>query len=131
MKNQVISMLELSVAAVLFMGACWYSYQMQSDIDGAIEAAYGLSQEQSISISTVNPGRLSDALTFRGSEILFMLRGEEKKLYDLSVDGVSFPPGGDPESWDLSVIEAASHYAVRYHYGSSGEIVRIQFSKVR
>ncbi|WP_054955813.1 hypothetical protein [Paenibacillus dakarensis] len=135
MREQTIMMLELAAFSALFMGACWSAFQMHSEMDAGLEAANRIIAEQSAAITTLemNDDRddVEDELTFRGSELLFMLRDVEQEKYEMSVDGVVFSKGTDPETSDLSVIQDHAIYQAHYTYGAQGEIVSIQQTKVR
>lgn len=133
MREQTITIIEWAAASALFMGACWFTFHMQSEIDAGLEAANRMVQEQSSAITTIEMthNTTDDALTFKGSEVLFMLREVEQGKYEMSVDGVVFPPGVNPEITDISVIDVDARYQAHYTYSTDGTIVRIQQFKVR
>lgn len=131
MREQTIKMIELAAATAVFISACWFSYDMQAEIDGGLEAANRMVQDQSAGVTTHLMISGADQLTLLGSEVLFMLREVQQEKYDMSVDGVVFPKGIDPESADLTMIEADARYRVHYSFGPNGEIDNIQHSKVR
>ncbi|WP_422661024.1 hypothetical protein ACK8P5_11280 [Paenibacillus sp. EC2-1] len=126
-------MIEWSVAIALFMGASWFSFQMQSEIDAGLEAANKMAQEQNSAITTfeMSGSVMKDTFTYQGSEVLFMLRQVEKGEYEMSVDDVVFSSGINPEISDISVIDVDATYEARYTYTTDGRIVRIQQFKVR
>ncbi|UNK20858.1 hypothetical protein MNQ98_12940 [Paenibacillus sp. N3/727] len=131
MREQTVTMIEMAVATALFMGACWFSFHMQSEIDAGLEAANLMNQEQSSAITTVKMRSSTDDLTFLGSEVLFMLQEVQQGKYRMSVDGVMFLPGLELDSVNLSVIEAGARYQANYSYSTSGTINSIQYIKVR
>lgn len=131
MREQTVTMIEMAAGLALFMAASWFSFHMQSEIDVALEAANVMTQEQSSAITTVSMRSSSDTLTFLGSEVLFMLQDVQQGMYEMSVDGVVFPPGIDLDYVNLSVIEAGARYKAYYSYSTTGVIESIQHNKVR
>lgn len=133
MREQTITIIEWAAATALFMGACWFSFHMQSEIDEGLEAANRMAQEQNSAITTIemSPSTMDDTLTYQGSEVLFMLRDVEQGEYEMSVDGVVFSPGMIPDITDISVIDVDARYQAHYTYSTDGVIVRIQQFKVR
>ncbi|WP_106767758.1 hypothetical protein [Paenibacillus faecalis] len=131
MREQTVTMIELAAALALFMGAGWFSFQMQSEIDSALESANVMTQEQSPAMTTINMRSSSDELTFSGSEVLFMLREVQQGMYEMSVDGVLLPRGTLVDNVNLSMIEAGARYKARYTYSTSGALASIQYYKVR
>ena len=131
MREQTITMVELAAATAVFISACWFSYDMQAEIYEGLEAANRMVQEQSAGVTTHQMISSTDPLTLLGSEVLFMLREVQQEKYDMSVEGVLFLKGIDPESVDISIIEPGARYRAHYSFGPNGEIDNIQHSKVR
>lgn len=133
MREQTVTMIEWSVAIALFMGASWFTFHIQSEIDAGLEAANKMAQEQNSAITTIEMSGsvMKDTFTYQGSEVLFMLRQVEKGEYEMSVDDVVFSSGENPENSDISVIDVDATYEARYTYTTDGRIVRIQQFKVR
>lgn len=132
MREQTISMVEFAVALIVFMGACWFSFHMQAEIDAALETANQITQDQNTAIMTEQMSHENeDNIIFQGSEVLFMLRDVQQGKFSMSVDGVLFPPGMNPEETDLSIIHMDALYQAHYTYSTEGKINRIQQYKVR
>lgn len=131
MREQTINMLELAAGVTLFIGACLYAVNMQAILDAGITAGGKLTQEQHAGVTTVEMMNEDRKLTYKGSEVLYTLREVETSVYDMSVDGIRFSSGSNPEELDLSIIDMKAHYGVQYLRGTDGEVESIQFVKVR
>ncbi|MEJ9219905.1 hypothetical protein [Paenibacillus glucanolyticus] len=131
MREQTINMLELAAGVTLFIGACMYAVNMQTFLDQGISAAGRMTQEQHAGVTTVEMMNEDRNLTYKGSEVLFTLREVQTNVYDMSVDGIRFSSGSNPEELDLSIIDMSARYGVQYLRGTNGEVDSIQFVKVR
>lgn len=133
MRDQTISMIEVAIAFTLFIGACWLTYSMQSEIDAGLESVHRMVQENNSVTTTIGLSSdiHEDVISFKGSEVLFMLRDVQQGKYEMLVDGVSFSSGMNPETSDLSIIQLDAKYQAHYLYDAHGEVVRVQHYKVR
>lgn len=144
MKSHAITMLEISAAVFLFLGACWHAYESYARADMAMETAYTFSQDQSRAVETLHAMETTESPVgpaddtsqkriYQGSEVLYMISGEERR-YEITVNGTAVPESLDPDLGDWEgwpIVQPLELYDSEHIYSSGGILMRIDFIKVR
>lgn len=126
MSENTQSMIYLSTSLILFVGACWLSVSMSSQMDHALQAASKISRGQSRTIQEIS--RTSGLELYSGSQVLYSLKESYKLKLHIEVDGISFT-GSAMTAADQNMIELSSFYLVKYIRDSNGNFQSILFTK--
>lgn len=120
------SMMFLSVALILLIGACWMSWNMTREMELALGAVKDNTKGQAHSVqTTLGP---AGAELFTGAQVLYSARERSLSGLVIEVDGYTLT-GTEMTDRDHASIDLASDYFVHYARSGAGSIERLVFTK--
>lgn len=126
MSGNAQSMIYLSTSLFIFVGACWLSVSMSSQMDHALQAVSKVTRGQDRTINETY--RSYGAELYSGSQVLYSLKESYTLGQRIEVDGISFS-GPAMTAADQAVIDLQSNYLVKYLRDATGNIQSLIFTK--